>query len=302
MKKENIEELARQLEDHEDYRVIRRLGRIDSYNDDDPGLQSSGALRQGIFLDVETTGLDAAVEQVIELALIPFEFSSDGRIFRVGEGYNGLRDPGIPIPEEISRLTGITDSMVAGKALDTAAIESLLEPAHLVVAHNAGFDRPFAEPLHPLFAARAWACSMAGIPWREEGLGGAKLDYLAYRFGFFYDAHRAADDCRAGIHLLAQSLPGSGASALASLLDSARKKTLRIWAEGSPYDSKDLLKARRYQWNPGDDGRPKAWFRDVDEAELDTELDFLRTEVYGGRLPNLPMDTITAFNRYSVRV
>ncbi len=302
MKKENPEQLARQLEQHEDYRVIRRLGVIDSYNEDDPELRASGALRQGIFLDVETTGLDASTEQVIELAMIPFEFASDGRIFGVGDGYNGLRDPGVPIPEEISRLTGITDSMVAGQALDNARIEALLEPAHLIVAHNAGFDRPFAESLHPLFAARAWACSLAEVPWREEGLEGTKLDYLAYRFGFFYAAHRAADDCRAGINLLAQTLPTSGTGVLVSLLDSARRKTTRVWAEGSPYDSKDLLKARRYVWNPGDDGRPKAWYRDVDEPQLDAELDFLRQEVYGGRLPTLPMDTITAFNRYSVRV
>lgn len=299
---EDLEELASKLDQHDDYRVLRRLAEHKTYHADDPALRAAGQIRQGLFLDVETTGLDAGVDQVIELAMVPFEFAPDGRIFALGEAYGALRDPGVPISAEITRLTGIDDAMVAGKKLDTDQIGALLEPAHLVVAHNAAFDRPFAEGLHPLFAQRAWACSMAEIAWRDEGLESAKLEFLAYRFGFFYDAHRATGDCRAGIHLLTRSLPDSGQLALNLLLASARRKTIRLWAEGSPFDSKDRLKERQYRWNSGDDGRPKAWFRDVDEAQLDAELAFLKEEVFGGRLPDLPSDTINAFNRYSSRV
>ncbi len=297
-----LEVCARALEQHDDYRVLRRLPRLSRYHEDDPALLGSGELRQGLFLDVETTGLDAAVDQVIELALVPFGFAPDGRIFVLGEEYSGLRDPGMPISPEITRLTGIDDAMVAGKTLDTDRITELLEPAHLIVAHNAAFDRPFAESLHPLFAQRAWACSLAEVPWREQGLESAKLDYLGFHYGFFYDAHRATGDCRAGIHLLAQTLPDSGQRVLDAILQSARKKTIRLWAEGSPFDAKDRLKERQYRWNSGDDGRPKSWYRDLDEAELDEELAFLREEIFGGRLPTLQTDTINAFNRYSSRV
>ncbi len=235
MNDDRLEKLARELERHEDYRVIRRYRRPRLYNDPDPALTAAGEMRRGVFLDVETTGLDAATDQVIELALVPFEFSTDGRIFRVLEEYDGLRDPGIPIPPDITRLTGISDQMVAGQALDAERIAAIVEPAHLIVAHNAAFDRPFAEQLDSRFAAKAWACSMTEVPWREESIEGAKLDYLAYRYGFFYDAHRATGDCLAGIHLLAQLLPVSGATVLAALLERARSKTMRIWAEGSPY-------------------------------------------------------------------
>lgn len=301
MSDKELENTAARLDAHEDYRVIRRLRAVTAYHDSDPELKSGGQIRHGVYLDVETTGLDAATDQVIELALLPFDFSVDGRIFELHTGYNELRDPGFPIPDEIVRLTGIDDAMVKGKKLNTAKIAALLESAHLVVAHNAAFDRPFAEQLHDVFATKAWACSMTDIPWREEGLEGAKLDYLAYRFGFFYDAHRAMDDCRAGVHLLAQRLPESDRFALAALLENARQKTIRVWALGSPFDSKDKLKTRQYRWNGGDDGRPKSWYVDVDERVLDEELEFLKSEIFSGHLPELPMDSISAFNRYSSR-
>lgn len=302
MSDEKLEKLAHELESHEDYRVIRRYQRVARYNEPDPVLIGRGDMKLGVFLDVETTGLDAATDQVIELALVPFEFASDGRIFEVSKEYDGLRDPGIPIPAEITKLTGITDKQVAGQKLNEQRIAELVEPAQLIVAHNAGFDRPFAEQIHPLFAARAWGCSMSEVPWREEGLEGAKLDYLAYRYGFFYTAHRATADCLAGIHLLAQKLPQSNATVLGTLLESARRKTLRIWATGSPFESKDLLKSRAYRWNSGDDGRPKSWYKDVAETDVSDELDFLKSDVYGGRLPELPMDKINAFSRFSSRV
>lgn len=297
----NLEKYAAELEQSDDFKIIRRLGKIAAYNEPDSDLLARGDSRIGVYLDVETTGLDASTDQVIELGLLPFRFATDGRIFELQSGYNAFRDPGVPIPAEITRLTGIDDSMVRGKRLDAARIAAVVEPAHLVIAHNAAFDRPFAEQLDPIFESKAWACSMNDILWREEGLEGAKLDYLAYRFGFFYDAHRAYDDCRAGVHLLAQTLPASGRLALAALLASARRKTIRVWAEGSPFDSKDKLKARQYRWNGGDDGRPKSWYRDIDEEALDEELEFLRKEIYGGHLPDLSNEKITAFNRYSAR-
>lgn len=63
-------------------------------------------------------------------------------------------------------------------------------------------------------------------------------------------------------------------------MEAARKPTLRLWAEQSPFELKDSLKRRGYRWNDGSDGRPKSWFVDVDEAGLDGEIAFLRTEIY----------------------
>ena len=65
--------------------------------------------------------------------------------------------------------------MVAGHVLDTGAVRVLLEPADLVIAHNARFDRNFCERLHEDFLHKAWACSVAEVRWGELGYEGAKL-------------------------------------------------------------------------------------------------------------------------------
>ncbi len=135
--------------------------------------------------------------------------------------------------------------------------------------------------------------------WRDVGFESAKLEYLAYRQGFFYSGHRAVTDCLAGIHVL--SYPIDDKPALAQMLETARRKGYRLWAANSPFESKDLLKSRGYRWNGGDDGRPKAWYKDLGDDELETEQKFLEENVYGGKR-QLPVDTVNAFNRFSSRI
>ena len=91
----------------------------------------------------------------------------------------------------------------------------------------------------------------------------------------FYDAHRPDTDCYVGIHLLAQQMFSHDCTGMAFVLDAARKKYLRIYATGSPFSEKEKLKARGYKWNPGDNGRPKAWYIDVPTDAAKSELDFL---------------------------
>jgi DNA polymerase III subunit epsilon len=279
-----------------DYRIIRRLEPVDRYHAD------SGAEKHiGLYLDTECTGLDPEIEKVIELALVPFEYDAEGRIYRVLPAYNAFQDPGRPIPPFITRLTGITDAMVAGQAIDPDAVGRLLEQAELVIAHNARFDRPFAEQLHPGFEGLSWACSIADVNWNEEGFEGVKLDYLAYKHGFFYEGHRATIDCQAGIELLSQTLP-SGTRVLKRLLDNAGRTEVRLWAVKAPFEMKDVLKARGYRWSPGGEGILKAWYKDLPEGEADAELLYLNQEVYPRAVGVLPMDRFDAKTRYSKRV
>jgi DNA polymerase-3 subunit epsilon len=119
--------------------------------------------------------------------------------------------------------------------------------------------------------------------------------------GLFHDAHRAVDDCRALLEILARPLPATGEPALKRLLDTARKATYRIWAANSPYDLKDQLKGRGYRWSDGADGRARSWWVDVTEEQLDQELKYLETDIYG-RPVDLPIAKLTAFERFSDRV
>lgn len=293
----DLERMAALLEASGRYRILRRLEPRSVYDAPD-----GSVVHRGIFLDVETTGVDPAADEIIELAMVAFDFASDGRIFAVHEPFGRLRDPGRPIPPAIVALTGITDEMVAGASIDPAEVEAFVGEAVLVVAHNAGFDRAFAERLCGAFARLAWACSWREIPWTDEGFAtGTKLANLAAGCGFFHDGHRAVDDCRAGVELLSRTLPRSGRRALDVLLESARAPRYRIRAVGSPYELRETLKKQGYRWDAGENGRPRAWFVDVAIDALEAERSFLRKEIYGRDDLDIETVRIDAYDRYSDR-
>ena len=176
----SAEAMARTLEAHPDFRVLRRLV---------PQLEfppASGPVLTLLVLDTETTGLNPARDKVVELALLRVTVDlATGQPVGPVQVYDGLEDPGMPMPEEITVITGITDDMLRGQALDEDRVQVLLDGADLVLAHNAGFDRPFVEARLPQFAALNWACSFADIDWKLAGRGSAKLTSLAGELGLF---------------------------------------------------------------------------------------------------------------------
>jgi DNA polymerase-3 subunit epsilon len=290
--RDELERMRRALEASGRYRVLERYEKPARYQ---PAPAEDVEVRTGLYVDVETTGLSSSQDRIIELGLVAFEFDREGRIYRLLHELSAFEDPGVPLPPEIIRLTGITDTMVAGRRLPEDEIAGWVDRAHLVIAHNAAFDRPFLERRLPAFERRAWACSQRDVPWHAEGFEGRKLEYLAMKQGFVFDGHRAASDCLAGIHLLSMPLPTSERLALDVLLERARRKGGRLYAVDSPYRTKDLLKARGYGWN----GR--VWFRDLPSDQLEAEAAWLRAEVYGHAV-DVPVFPVTAFERYSARI
>lgn len=290
-----LEAMAAKLEATGTYRVLRKLAPRPS-REPPPGI----AIRQGLFVDTETTGLDPARDEIIELAMVPFTYGLDGEVYAVGEPFQQLREPSKPIPSEITAITGIDDAMVAGHRIEPNEVSHFAAPASLVVAHNAAFDRKFLERFCETFNTKPWACSMSEIDWAAEGYEGTKLVYLAMGAGFFYERHRATHDCLAAIELLARVLPRSGRTGLAQLLERARQPSFRIWAENSPFDLKDVLKARGYRWNGEGTGSPRAWYIDVDDAAREAEVSFLKTEIYRGEI-DLLVRRIDAYDRFSDR-
>lgn len=293
---DEMEGAAALLEASGRYRILRRLEPRSLYDAPD-----GSTAHRGIFLDVETTGLNPETDEILELAMVPFDFADDGRVFAVHESFDRLRDPGRPVPREVTALTGITDAMLTGTSIDPVEVESFVADAELVVAHHAGFDRRFAERFCGAFRHLPWACSWREIPWADEGFDGARLGLLAAGFGFFHHGHRAADDCRAGIDLLARKLPVSGRRALDVLLGSCRAPLWRIRAAGAPYALRETLKRRGYRWDPGEDGRPRAWYVDVSGDRLETEREFLRREIYRRDDLEIGARRIDAYDRYSDR-
>jgi DNA polymerase-3 subunit epsilon len=211
-----------------------------------------------------------------------------------------LESPGLSIPPEITTITGITDAVVAGHRIDDGAVNDLLSRVVLVIAHNADFDRRFLEKRLPAFITKHWACSHFDIDWKAEGIRSSALEFVAYSLGFFHDGHRAASDCRATLHALAQPLPGTGRLALQALLEQARSPTWRLWARDAAIEKKDVLKARGYLWSPGEFRRPKCWYRDVSHADNTAEVSWLRGNMMGPHQAVWAL-RITASDRYSDR-
>ncbi|MFH0299894.1 3'-5' exonuclease [Bradyrhizobium sp. 31Argb] len=292
----NLAKMAEILAQSSDYRVLRKLIPRDEF-----AICNGQATRTGILLDVETTGLNTARDEIIELAMVKFTYLPDDRIAAITEVFSAFNEPSIPIPEEITELTGITDEMVSGHRIDPDVVASFVSDAVLVIAHNANLDRKFAERYWPQFERKPWACSATEVEWRKHGFHGSRLGYLLAGVGLFHQAHRAIDDCRALIEILSSDVPKLNRSAFALLLERARRKTIRIWAEQSPFELKDTLKKRGYRWSDGCDGRPRSWHIDVDEASQTAEIEFLRKTIYLRDVdPRIQM--MSAMNRFSNRV
>jgi len=215
----------------------------------------------------------------------------------VGAPFSRLRQPSRPIPPAVTALTGLSDALVAGQRIDPAEVARFVAPAALVVAHNASFDRRFAERFCEVFVTKPWACSLSGVDWAGEGFEGTRLGYLAMRHGLFFDGHRTHHDCQATLEILARPLPKSGVPALAQL-QGARQTSWRIWAEQAPFEAKGRLKARGYRWDGA--GQPRAWFIEVAEEERAAELAFLQAEIYAQAVQP-PMRPLTAYDRFSDR-
>ncbi|MEO6446976.1 MAG: 3'-5' exonuclease [Gemmatimonadaceae bacterium] len=274
-----------------DYIVLRRLPRAGHYCDD-----ASEPLRQALYVDVETTGLHSGTDAVIQFCGVPFEYAPEsGRIHRVHPAIDCFEDPGRPIPDVVVRKTGITDAKVAGKRLDEDAILSALGDAVLVIAHNAMFDRGFLERRLPAFAEKYWACSQVDVPWDEHGYDSAKLEFLLFKHArVFYEAHRADEDCYAGIHLLATALPNRDIP-MRLLLERARQPSWRVEATAAPMERKDLLKSRWYRWNP----EKRVWWKDVPDGDRAAEEEWLRAEIYQSLPASPQMEKLDLKRRFT---
>lgn len=291
----DFEALAHTLEQNPDYRILRRLAPRDVFQATTPGQR----VCKGVILDTETTGFDLETDRVIELGMLVFEFDpSNGEVLRVIHRFDELEDPGFPIPPSSTEIHHITDAMVSGKRIDDTQVAALLHGVDVVIAHNAGFDRPFVEARWPLFAELNWGCSLKDIDWRQEGFGSAKLDYLLYTQGLFHEAHRAEADCWALLEILSRVLPQSQQTALLVLLEKLNQPQHKIYATGSPFETKDKLKARGYRWS----GDLRCWSRAVSgEREYQDELAWLKQHIYGQRNARVEVEQLGGSVRYSMR-
>ncbi|MHC5267607.1 PolC-type DNA polymerase III [Enterococcus sp. LJL98] len=92
-----------------------------------------------VVFDVETTGLSAVYNQIIELAAVKMNKGN------VEQTFEEFLDPGHPLSKTTIELTGITDEMVRGSKSEEEVMRAFREFSKdcILVAHNASFDMGF---------------------------------------------------------------------------------------------------------------------------------------------------------------
>jgi DNA polymerase-3 subunit epsilon len=157
-------------------------------------------------VDTETTGLYPSRDRLVEIAIMLLEVErGTGRLVQVLDRYEGLQDPGMPMPPEAMAVHGITDAMVKGQRIDEGRVAAILARADLVVAHNSGFDKGFVRQVLPQADTLVWGCSCRGIPWRRlyPAVENTRLQHLASRLAVAAGtAHRAMGDVETTVNLV----------------------------------------------------------------------------------------------------
>jgi DNA polymerase-3 subunit epsilon len=289
----SIEEAINLLKAH-NFKITRPLEERKFYSNATPPTK----LVKAAIVDTETTGTNQDVDKIIELGIVIVEYCPEsGQVYRVLEIFDELEYPGMPIPPDSTKIHGITDEMVEGKSIDDEAVEALMSDVSLVIAHNAYFDRGFMEARLPVFKRKSWACSYAQVPWKSEGIGSSSLEFLAYRFGFHYAGHRASVDCHALLEVLQSDMPVTGTKVMKVLLEKARLPEFKVYALNAPFDNKDKLKEHGYRW----DAERKVWAGFISQSELQTEVDWLRDEIYFNKKFKIELEKVDSLNRFTSR-
>ncbi len=147
-----------------------------------------------VVFDLETTGLSASDSRIIEIGAVRLEHGE------VTGRFSTYVDPGVPIPKEITAITSIKDSDVAGAPSAAEAVPQFLDfcSGALLVAHNADFDvgfiRTAAEELGLTFD-RPYLDTLALSRFLNPDLARHRLDNVAKYYGLGdFRHHRAVDD------------------------------------------------------------------------------------------------------------
>jgi DNA polymerase III subunit epsilon len=266
------ETVAQWLESKGDYKVMRRIKMKDHF-----GGQIDKAVNV-LVIDTETTGLDFKSSELIEVGALLIEVDDETGVLGAVQGqFGGLEEPTLPITPENSAIHGITNEMVKGQRFDESAFKALCERAHLFVAHNAGFDKPFLLRRFPWLENTMWVCSFRELPWTQENYSARKLEHLLAEYRLFHDAHRAVEDCNALAHVLSHPMKTSQRMPFQVLFESANESIYQIAALKAPFEKKDLLKGRGFRWNPDD----RVWeYEAVGFSEGKEIIEWLREQVY----------------------
>lgn len=172
------------------------FGRPESQPRTDKGSSLLKFLKDYTVIDLETTGLVTAYNDIIEMSAIRVR---DGE---VSETFTSLAAPHREIDEFIVQLTGITNEMVSGAPSIEEILPSFLEfiGGDVLVGHNINFDYNFIYDKSKAYLKRTisndYVDTMRISRYAIPALANYKLETVSDALGVEQrSAHRALDDC-----------------------------------------------------------------------------------------------------------
>lgn len=157
-------------------------------------------------VDIETTGGMARRDRITEIAIVLF----DG--YKIIDKFGTLINPERSIPFEITRITGITDAMVANAPKFYEVAKKVVEMTEgaIFVAHNVRFDYSFIKEEFNALGytfTRKQLCTVVLSRKAFPGLRSYSLGNLIRHFQIAVEnRHRAMDDVLATTDILAKIL------------------------------------------------------------------------------------------------
>ncbi|EYE89347.1 DNA polymerase III subunit alpha [Fervidicella metallireducens AeB] len=154
-----------------------------------------------VVFDIETTGLNYQEDEITEIGAVKIKNCE------IVDRFCTLINPLKKIPEEIVKLTGITNEMVADKPTLDIALPQFLKfiGSCPVVAHNAKFDSSFIKEKckkHGYTFNNTIVDTLALSRWLLPDLKRHKLNIIAEHFNInLENHHRAVDDAEATAHV-----------------------------------------------------------------------------------------------------
>ncbi len=160
-----------------------------------------------ICFDLETTGLSPRTHRITEIGAVRIK---GGEIV---DSFVTFVDPEKPIPPENTKITGITDEMVAGAPKEAEAVGRFLEFAGglPLVAHNATFDMSFLKASCARIGTEISNVSVDTLALSQSlitDLSRFRLDSLTKYFKLpSFNHHRANDDAAALARIYFKCVP-----------------------------------------------------------------------------------------------
>ena len=222
----------------------------------------SATVRTLLIIDTETTGLDPQLDHCLEVGVILFDVPSR----QVLAQHSFLLPVEANAAEAINRIPAAATNLPQPWRPALSYLQSLLDAADVLVAHNAAFDRQWFGRGHLPATDKPWLCSMEEMRWPAERLLRSRPSVrdlaLAYEIPV-WAAHRALTDCIYLAEVFRRC------DELEQLVERGLEPRQLMRAQVS-YDDRHLARDAGFRWNETVKG---AWARRLSEREA-RDLDF----------------------------